>query len=195
LGRRVLTAFLATALVDLQVSSTSINLLPSFSYLGPFPFPRLCHRDLASAVTPSSVFTLRRRVSSTASHIALRQATWIHSASSSIRILRHLFGGEPPTGSEDDGLQPVGGKFNFIFGSTVMLRLDGVLDLYKPAHDEATPHHYSDASLTPLQQFTGDLRSSGAFGSRFLSYKGLDVASLLFSDLIYYKRDSWFKPV
>jgi hypothetical protein len=47
----------------------------------------------------------------------------------------------------------------------VMLRLDGVLDLYKPTHDEATPHHCSDASLTPLQQFAGDLRSGGAFGS------------------------------
>jgi hypothetical protein len=155
LAAEVLLGVLAAALVDLQVSSTSINQL----------FTHLRHRDVVPAVAPSSIFALRHCVSSTASHITLLQAAWIHSASSSIRILRHRFGSEPPTGSKNDDLQHVDGKFNFIFGSSVMLRLDGVLDLYKPTHSEATPHHCSHVSLTPLQQFASDLRSGGAFGS------------------------------
>jgi hypothetical protein len=43
LAAEVLLNVLIVALIDLQVSSTSINQLPSFSDLGPFPFPRLRH--------------------------------------------------------------------------------------------------------------------------------------------------------
>jgi hypothetical protein len=64
-----------------------------------------------------------------------------------------------------------------------MLHLDGVLDLYNPTRGEATPHHYSHASLTPLQQFAGDLRSRSASGSRFMSSKDLDVISLFLKGL------------
>jgi hypothetical protein len=106
--------------------------------------------------------------------IAHLQATLIFSTSSPIKILRHRFGSEPPTGSEDGNLQPVGGSFNFIFSSPMMFLLDGVLIHFKPTHGEALPHHYSFAFVT-LQQFAGDLHSGEVFGSCFVSSEDLDV--------------------
>jgi hypothetical protein len=110
---------------------------------------------------PFSAFAHGRRGIFNASIIARRQATQIHSASSPIKILHHRFNSEPSTDFGDDDLQPVAGTLNFILRSPAMLLLDGVLNLYKPTHNEAPLHHCYHA--TPLQQFAGDLRSGDLF--------------------------------
>lgn len=130
--------------------------------------------DLCSSRLPLFIGFFIFHVAFTASNIALHQAAWIHSASSSIRILCHQFSSEPPPRSEDDDLQPIDSMFIFIIGLPVMFLLDSILDLYKPTHDKASPHHCSHASLTPLQQFAG-MRSGGASRSRSVSFKDLDV--------------------
>jgi hypothetical protein len=120
------------------------------------------------------------------STIITSQAALSPSTTPLLKILRHRFGSEPPTGTEEDGYILADASFYFIFGPSAMFFFDGVFCHFKPMHVEAFPLHCIHASRTALLQLTDALplgRDSGS-SSRVLVvigsfYKGLNVRLLL----------------
>jgi hypothetical protein len=134
-----------------------------------------CHYRRTHQETP--VFT---------STIVTSQATATPYATPLLKILRHRFGSEPPTGTEDDGYILADASFCFIFGPSATFFFHEVFCHFKSTHVEALPLHYIHASRTPLLQLAGALSLSGDYGSssRVLVvigsfYKGLNVRLLL----------------